>query len=103
MPSSKGRGAGAEMAPSRAMQRLRRIANGCTFGRMPKMQVYLPADLHERVRMRSDRLNVSNVLQRALELELAELERREALDSAVSAYESKQGRFTASELRAREA
>jgi hypothetical protein len=70
---------------------------------MPKMQVYLPADLHERVRMRSDRLNVSNVLQRALEVELAELERREALDKAVSAYESKHGRFTAAELRAREA
>jgi hypothetical protein len=55
------------------------------------------------VRKRSDRLNVSNVLQRALELELAELERREALDKAVSAHESKHGRFTAAELRAREA
>jgi hypothetical protein len=70
---------------------------------MPKMQVYLPADLHERVRLRGDRLNVSNVLERALEIELAELERREALDRAVSAYESKRGPFTASELRAREA
>ena len=70
---------------------------------MPKMQVYLPADLHERVRKRSDRLNVSNVLQRALELELAELDRREALDRAVSAHESKHGRFSAAELRAREA
>jgi post-segregation antitoxin (ccd killing protein) len=70
---------------------------------MPKMQVYLPADLHERVRKHSDRLNVSNVLQRALEVELAELERREALDRALSAHESKHGRFTAAELRAREA
>jgi hypothetical protein len=70
---------------------------------MPKMQVYLPADLHERVRMRSDQLNVSNVLQRALERELAELERREALDKAVSAHETKHGRFTTAELRAREA
>jgi hypothetical protein len=69
---------------------------------MPKMQVYLPADLHDRVRMRADRLNVSNVLQRALEIELAELERREALDKAVSAHEAKHGRFTAAELRARE-
>jgi post-segregation antitoxin (ccd killing protein) len=70
---------------------------------MPKMQVYLPADLHARVRMRSDRLNVSNVLQRALEHELAELERREALDKAVSGYESKHGRFTDAELRVRAA
>lgn len=67
------------------------------------MQVYLRADLHERVRARSDRLNVSNVLQRALEHELAEIERREALDRAVSGHESKHGRFTAAELRAREA
>lgn len=70
---------------------------------MPKMQVYLPADLHERVRKRADRLNVSNVLQRALEEELAELERREALDRAVSAYEAKHGKLTAAELRARKA
>ena len=67
------------------------------------MQVYLPADLHERVRMRSGRLNVSNVLQRALEHELAELDRQDALDKAISAYESTHGRFTAAELRAREA
>ena len=66
------------------------------------MQVYLPAELHERVRKRSEQLNVSNVLQRALEHELAELERREALDKAVTAYESKRGRFTAGELRDRE-
>ena len=67
------------------------------------MQVYLPAELHERVRMRSDRLNVSNVLQRALERELAELERREALAEAVSAYEAKHGRFTPEEHAALEA
>jgi hypothetical protein len=69
---------------------------------MPKMQLYLPVDLHERVRKHSDRLNVSSVLQRALEHELDEIERREALEKAVSAYESKHGRFTAAELRTRE-
>jgi post-segregation antitoxin (ccd killing protein) len=81
----------------------RRRVDGGIFGGMPKMQVYLPADLHARVRSRSDRLNVSNVVQRALEHELAELDRRDALDKAVSDYEAKHGRFTPAELRAREA
>jgi post-segregation antitoxin (ccd killing protein) len=60
---------------------------------MPKMQVYLPAELYEKVKERPS-LNVSNLLQRALEEELAELERREALESAVLAYERKHGKIS---------
>jgi hypothetical protein len=70
---------------------------------MPKMQVYLPAELYERVKARGDAFNVSNVLQRALEEALSELDRREALDAAVRAYEAKHGRITAKQMAMREA
>jgi post-segregation antitoxin (ccd killing protein) len=68
--------------------------------RMAKMQVYLPADLHERVKARGDALNVSGVLQRALEEELATLARREALGEEVRAYEARRGSFTDDEVAA---
>jgi post-segregation antitoxin (ccd killing protein) len=70
---------------------------------MPKMQVYLPADLYERVRARGEGFNVSGVLQRALEETLAELDRREALDAAIRAYEAKHGRISAKEVAMQEA
>jgi post-segregation antitoxin (ccd killing protein) len=70
---------------------------------MAKMQVYLPAELYRKVKARGSQLNVSNVLQRALEQELLEIERRAALAEAVQEYASKKGRFTQRELDAREA
>ena len=76
---------------------------GCIFIRMPKMQVYLPAELYERVKARGDAFNVSSVLQRALEESLAELDRREALDEAIRRHEAKHGRIAAREVAAQEA
>lgn len=73
------------------------------FGCMPKMQVYLPADLYDRLKARGDSFNVSSVLQRALEESLAELDRREALDAAIRSYETKHGRITAEEVATQEA
>ncbi len=51
---------------------------GAYVGRMPKMQVYLPAELYERVQSRTDRVNVSGMLQDALAERLADLERLDA-------------------------
>lgn len=51
--------------------------------RMPKMQVYLPADLYERVKARSDELNVSALLQDALAQRLAQLDRLDAARAAL--------------------
>jgi post-segregation antitoxin (ccd killing protein) len=65
---------------------------------MAKMQVYLPAGLYERVKARGDSINVSQILQGALEEELVAIERREALSDAVRAHESRRGRFTDEEL-----
>ena len=70
---------------------------------MPKMQVYLPLDLYDRVKARSSLLNVSSILQGALEQELAEIERREALDAALRQHESRRGSFTPDDLAAQEA
>lgn len=67
------------------------------------MQVYLPAELYERVKARGDAFNVSSILQKALEASLAELDRREALDVAIRAYESEHGRITAKEVAMQEA
>jgi post-segregation antitoxin (ccd killing protein) len=65
---------------------------------MPKMQVYLPDDLYEQVKLRSDRLNVSGILQDALADHLAQMERDDALDAALAHYQKKFGRFTDAEL-----
>ena len=62
------------------------------------MQVYLPAGLYERLKASSESLNVSSVLQHALEEALAEVERRKALDLAVRAFESKHGPLGAAEI-----
>jgi cytidylate kinase len=70
---------------------------------MAKMQVYLPAELHARVKARLGSLNVSSVLQRALEETLAELDRRDALDRLVGEYEAKHRKFGPAELAAIEA
>lgn len=61
---------------------------------MAKVQVYLPDELRARVRAELPELNVSAVLQQALEQKLAELGRRKALDAAVRSYERKHGKIT---------
>ena len=70
---------------------------------MPKMQVYLPADLYARMKARRRSLNVSQILQAALEEALAVLDRRDAADEAIRSYEAEFGAFTAAELAAQEA
>ena len=65
---------------------------------MPKMQVYLPDELYEKVKSHGSRLNVSGILQAALVQRLAQLERHEALDAAVHSYEGEFGSFSDEEL-----
>ena len=65
---------------------------------MPKMQVYLPDTLYEQVKSESARLNVSGILQEALTERLAELERRDALTSALAAHTAESGQFSDAEL-----
>ncbi len=65
---------------------------------MPKMQVYLPDELYAKVKAQQPRLNVSGILQEALEEHLAELGRREALDEAIADYEAEFGAFTEEQL-----
>jgi post-segregation antitoxin (ccd killing protein) len=66
---------------------------------MPKMQVYLPDELYEKVKGQASRLNVSGVLQDALVQRLAELERLDALAAAVDSYEGEFGAFSDKELK----
>jgi post-segregation antitoxin (ccd killing protein) len=66
---------------------------------MPKMQVYLPDELYERVKANTARLNVSGVLQDALLDRLAQIERLDALSAAVGSYEAEFGVFSDEELR----
>jgi post-segregation antitoxin (ccd killing protein) len=77
-------------------------AVGCIFGCMPKMQVYLPDELYDRVKALGTRLNVSSILQSALVEALEQMERHEALGEAVRGYESKTRPFQAAELEARQ-
>jgi post-segregation antitoxin (ccd killing protein) len=65
---------------------------------MPKMQVYLPDDLYEKVKSRTDRVNVSGILQDALAERLSDLERLDALAAAVDSYEAEFGVFSDDEL-----
>ncbi len=62
------------------------------------MQVYLPDELYRRVKRSGKRLNVSKVLQRALEQALAEADRLRAMSEAVQAYEAEFGAFTREQL-----
>ena len=66
---------------------------------MPKMQVYLPDELYDKVKKQASRLNVSGVLQDALVQRLAELERLDALTAAVGSYEDQFGSFSDEELK----
>ena len=65
---------------------------------MPKMQVYLPDELYAKVKAQQPRLNVSGILQEALEEHLAVLGRRQALDEAIADYEAEFGAFTEEQL-----
>ncbi len=70
---------------------------------MPKMQVYLPDELYQRLKSHAGRLNVSGILQEALTRQLGDLERREALIAAVADYEAEFGKITDEEMRAQAA
>ena len=65
---------------------------------MPKMQVYLPEPLYEQVKAQGARLNVSGILQDALDDRLAELARLDALAAAIDAHAAESGPFTQAEL-----
>ena len=70
---------------------------------MPKMQVYLPDELYRRVKTQGRSLNVSSVLQAALEEALGDLQRREALRELVAGFEAEDGPLTAEQLERRDA
>lgn len=72
--------------------------DGCIVGRMPKMQVYLPDELYEKVKSQTARLNVSGILQDALAQRLDQLERQDALAAAVDSYTAEFGVFSDEEL-----
>ena len=72
--------------------------NGCIVGRMPKMQVYLPDDLYDKIKSQTARLNVSGILQEALAQRLDQLERQDALAAAVESYTAEFGAFSDEEL-----
>ena len=65
---------------------------------MPKMQVYLPDELYEKVKSQTARLNVSGILQDALAQRLDQLERQDALAAAVDSYTAEFGVFSDEEL-----
>jgi post-segregation antitoxin (ccd killing protein) len=67
---------------------------------MPKMQVYLPEDLYERVKAHAHELNVSRILQEALAEHLAVLDRRIALEEVLAEYVAEFGAFTPEEIEA---
>lgn len=75
-----------------------RGVNGCIVGRMPKMQVYLPDELYEKIKSQTTRLNVSGILQDALAQRLDQLERLDALAAAVDSYTAEFGAFSDEEL-----
>jgi post-segregation antitoxin (ccd killing protein) len=65
---------------------------------MPKMQVYLPDDLYEQLKRVGVELNVSGILQEALVLRLAHLERLRLLGEALADYQAEFGSFDGTEL-----
>ena len=65
---------------------------------MPKMQVYLPDELYEKIKSQTARLNVSGILQDALAQRLGQLERQDALAAAVDSYTAEFGAFSDEEL-----
>ncbi len=67
------------------------------------MQVYLPDELYEKIKSRTDRVNVSGILQDALAERLAHLERLDALAAAVESYEAEFGAFSDEEMKSQAA
>lgn len=67
------------------------------------MQVYLPDELYEKLKDVGSELNVSGILQEALVLRLAHIERLRLLREAVADYEAQHGSFSVDELDAQEA
>lgn len=65
---------------------------------MAKLQVYVPDALRARVRARLPNLNVSALVQKALEDQLAELDRQKAMDAAIRSYEREFGRITDADM-----
>lgn len=65
---------------------------------MPKMQVYLPDELYERLKAHGEDLNVSRILQEALTRHLDDEERWEAGRAAVADYEAEFGKITEDEM-----
>ena len=65
---------------------------------MAKLQVYVPDALRARVRARLPDLNVSAVVQKALEDLLAELDRRKAMDATIRSYEREFGRISDADM-----
>ena len=65
---------------------------------MPKMQVYLPGPLYEQVKAQGARLNVSGILQDALDERLAELTRLDALAAAIEQHEAESGPLAPADL-----
>ncbi len=66
--------------PRRIVRSLRPSGMGCTCRRMPRMQVYLPDDLYEKLKARG--LPASELLQKAVRAEI----RRQDLLSATDQY-----------------
>lgn len=68
---------------------------GCTCRRMPRMQVYLPADLYDLVKQRQ--LPASELLQKAVRAELRRLDLLAESDRYVADLLSQVGRPSAAE------
>lgn len=66
---------------------------------MPKVQVYLPDELAARLREHRDEVNVSSVLQAALEARLDELKRHNALAEFLDEHQRDYGAFREAEVR----
>lgn len=64
---------------------------------MAKVQVYLPDALHRKVRARLRDINISAVLQEALEEKLAARDRHRAMDALIRDHEREFGKITQAE------
>lgn len=69
---------------------------------MPKVQVYLPEDLYERLKRRAGSINVSGVLQAALAEQLDDLDRLDALSDAIGDYEAEFGPLDPADIQSQE-
>jgi post-segregation antitoxin (ccd killing protein) len=70
--------------------------------RMPKMQVYLPDELYEKLKEAGSDLNVSGILQEALTLRLAHIERMRLLSEALNDFANEHGTIGVAEIEAQQ-